>query len=63
MRDMSNIIAELGIQQRELGKKVVFLDIPATNVDVSFPKLKLQNGVSPFIRNKNSQGEIKDSEN
>jgi hypothetical protein len=41
MRDMSNVIAELGIQQRELGKKVVFLDIPATNVDVSFPKLKL----------------------
>jgi hypothetical protein len=41
MRDTPNIVAELGILQRELGKKVVFSDIPATNVDVSFPKLKL----------------------
>jgi hypothetical protein len=31
MGDMPNIVAELDIQQRELAKKVVFSDIPATS--------------------------------
>jgi hypothetical protein len=62
MGDMPNVVAELDSQQKELGKKVVFSDIPATRVDVSFPNLELQNGASPFIRNKDSQGAIGDSQ-
>ena len=47
MGGMPNVVTELDIQQRELGKKVVFSDIPATSVDFSFPNLELQNGTSP----------------